>query len=212
MLLLRFVPTQSIRDKCGHTCAIPNCATFKEDKAGSEARGGVSADSVGYVIYAIRDPTQFDQRRHHEHGPPIYVGQTKQLAVRANAHMRDGGQSYKSSRCKAGILKGIMKQWRVPRFNSRYRSDTSNFSHCSRRYGLVASCGSGMSWRTNRPEHRTAAPPRGSLSIPEKRFWNRRLPMPSKIEVPLRLEVSTFAACAKRSIFRIFGLKRLYGT
>ena len=150
MLLLQFVPTQSIRDKCGHTCAIPNCAT-QGDKAGSEARGGVSAESVGYVIYAIRDPTQFDQRRHHEHGPPIYVGQTKQLAVRANAHMRDGGQSYKSSRCKAGILKGIMKQWRVPRFNSRYRSDTSNFSHCSRRYGLVASCGSGMSWRTNRP-------------------------------------------------------------
>jgi hypothetical protein len=95
----------------------PQLREFQDKLRAEVGRISTMAGDAAYVIYAIRDHTSVDHRRQHEHGPPIYVGQTKQIATRANDHMRDGGESYASSRCKAGMLKSTMMKWRVPRFD-----------------------------------------------------------------------------------------------
>lgn len=79
-------------------------------------RIGDLARGRGYVIYVIRDVTLLDVRRRHSDGPPIYVGESKQMHVRADAHMKDGGRGTAGGRCKADRLHTIMKQFRVPKF------------------------------------------------------------------------------------------------
>lgn len=167
-------------------------------------RIGELADGLGYVVYAIRDPTQIDKRRHHEHGPPIYVGQSKQITVRANDHMRDGGETYDSSRCKAGLLKRVMTRWRVPRFEILDTAPTHVTSLIAETVWARRFAWLGYDLANKWPEHRTKEPPRGLLSVPEKRLWNLTAGEAIQDQVSVHLECQ---ACAIRREVNLLELR-----
>lgn len=109
-------------------------------------------------------------------------------SIRANAHMRHGGESYASSRCKAGLLKSIMDRWRVPKFEILDTAPTHLTSLISETLWARRFVWLGYELANKWPEHRTAAPPRGLLSVPEKRLWNLTAAEAIEDEVSLRLE------------------------
>jgi hypothetical protein len=181
----------------------PQLRQFQEAIRAEVARVGDLAPDTGFVIYAIRDPTKVDARWGHEDGPPIYVGQTRQLRVRADDHMRDGGESYASSRCKAGMLKGIMTQWRVPKFEILDTAPTHLTSLIAetvwaRRFNWL-----GYELTNKWPEHRSAEPPQGLQSIPRERFAYLTVSDAQQDEVAVVLE------CRKCDLHRSVNLDTL---
>lgn len=166
----------------------PQLRDFQEKLRKEAKRIGAVAEAAPYVVYAIRDPTEVDDRRQHEHGPPIYVGQTKQMVNRANSHMRDGGEGYASSRCKAGILKSIMEKWRVPKFEILDTAPTHLTSLIAETTWARRFVWLGYELANKWPEHRSSEPPRGLLSVPEKRLWSLTAAEAIEDEVSLLLE------------------------
>jgi len=182
----------------------PQLRDFQAKLRQEAKRIGQLAQGLGYVVYAIRDPTRMDERRHHEQGPPIYVGQSKQIAVRANDHLRDGGEGYASSRCKAGLLKRIMKQWRVPKFEILDSAPTHVTSLIAETVWARRFVWLGYELANKWPEHRTKEPPRGLLSVPEKRLWNLTVAEAIEDEVALHLECR---ACTIRKAVDLLHLR-----
>jgi pimeloyl-ACP methyl ester carboxylesterase len=160
---------------------------FNERVKAEVSRVGDLANDCHYVIYAIRDPTQVDRRKHPD-GPPIYVGETKQMRVRADDHMQDGGRGYASSRCKSGLLKAIMERWVVPKFEILDTAPTHLTALIaetvwSRRFVYL-----GYNIANKWPEHRSSERPHGLRSIPLERMW--RLTVEEAIKDEVRLELS----------------------
>jgi hypothetical protein len=114
---------------------------LREFQAGIRAevdRVAALAPKDGYVIYAIRDPSLTDVIRGHPDGPPVYVGQTRELRTRADNHMRDGGGGSTDTGCKTGRLKQIIDQWRVPKFEiPRHSADASDVADRRNRLGTA---------------------------------------------------------------------------
>lgn len=182
----------------------PQLRDFQEKVRHEVKRIGALAENLGYVIYAIRDPTQMDRRQKHEHGPPIYVGQSKQMAVRANDHMRDGGESYASTRCKAGLLKNVMRQWRVPRFEILDNAPTHLTSLIAETIWARRFMWLGYDLANKWTEHRTREPPQGLLSVPEKRLWNLTVGEAIEDEVSVHIECR---ACELQNEINLEGLR-----
>lgn len=182
----------------------PQLRDFQEKLRKEVKRIGVVAEAAPYVIYAIRDPTKVDDRRHHEHGPPIYVGQTKQIIDRANSHMRDGGEAYASSRCKAGILKSIMEKWRVPRFDILDTAPTHLTSLIAETTWARRFVWLGYELANKWAEHKSSEPPKGLLSVPEKRLWSLTAAEAIEDEVSLHLECRH---CDVRQTIDLAGLR-----
>ena len=182
----------------------PRLREFQEKVREEVQRIGKLADGPGYVVYAIRDPTRIDDRRRHEHGPPIYVGQSKQIAVRANAHMRDGGESYASSRCKAGLLKGVMKQWCVPWFEILDTAPTHLTSLIAETVWARRFVWLGYELANKWPEHRTKEVPRGLFSVPPKRLWSLTVGEAIEDQVSVRLVCQP---CSHRQEIDLQGLR-----
>ncbi len=182
----------------------PQLREYQEKLREEVRRISAVAEGAAYVIYAIRDPTKVDQRRHHEDGPPVYVGQTKQIATRANDHMRDGGESYASTRCKAGMLKSIMKKWRVPKFDILDTAPTHLTcliaeTTWARRFAWL-----GYELANKWPEHRTSEPPKGLHSVPTVRLWNLTTREAIQDEVSVHLECRP---CGMRQGIDLEGLR-----
>lgn len=165
----------------------PQLREFQERIRAEVARANALAPDTGFAIYAIRDPTQTDRRWGHDDGPPIYVGQTKQFPIRADDHMRDGGQSYASSRCKAGLLKRTMQQWCVPKFEILDTAPTHLTSLIAETVWARRFVWLGYQLANQWPEHQSKEPPQGLLSVPLKRLWNLTAQEAIDDEVSLRL-------------------------
>lgn len=94
----------------------PRLRAFQEKIRAEVERVAEIAKDRGRVVYAIHDPTLTDPRGWYEYGPPIYVGESKQIRIRANDHMKDGGGGSTQQGIKAGRLRQILRKWVVPRF------------------------------------------------------------------------------------------------
>jgi len=182
----------------------PRLRAFQEKIRAEVKRIADSAADAPYVIYAIRDPTRPDVRRRHQYGPPIYVGQTKQIGVRADDHMRDGGAAYASSRCKAGLLKGIMRKWRVPRFEILDTAPTHLTSLIAETTWARRFVWLGYELANKWLEHRTCEAPEGLASVPTQRFWSLTAEEAIQDEVDLRLECR---GCDLRRVIELDGLR-----
>lgn len=166
----------------------PRLREFHEKIRDEVRQVSAVAGDGAYVIYAIRDPTNVDLRRNHKDGPPIYVGQTREIANRANSHMRDGGESYASNRCKAGILKSIMTKWRVPKFDVLDTAPTHLTSLIAETTWARRFVWLGYELANKWSEHTTSEPPQGLLSVPMKRLWSLTVREAIQDEVSVRLE------------------------
>lgn len=167
----------------------PQLREFRLRVKAEVERIGKLAQGRGYVIYAIRDPTLPDRHRHHPDGPPIYVGQSKQLHTRADAHMKDGGRGTHGGRLKAGRLYRIMKRLVVPKFQILDEAPTHLTSLIAETVWARRYCWYGYELANQWGEHRSKEAPRGLDSVPTKRLWN--LTVADAIED----EVSLFLQC-----------------
>jgi hypothetical protein len=150
----------------------PQLRAFQAKIKAEVDRIGSLAEGQGYVIYVIHDPSLKDPRNTFEHGPPVYVGESKQLRVRADNHMRDGGGGSTDTGIKAGRLKQIMAKWRVPRFEIVDSAPTHLTALIAetvwaRRYVWL-----GYELANRWQEHRTREPPKGLASVPAARLWD----------------------------------------
>jgi hypothetical protein len=135
-------------------------------------RIGKLADGLAYVVYAIRDPTVPDHHRHHPDGPPIYIGQSKQLWIRADDHMKDGGSGTHGGRLKAGRLHRIMKGFVVPKFQIIDEAPTHLTSLIAETVWARRYCWHGYELANQWAEHRSKEAPNGLDSVPTMRLWN----------------------------------------
>lgn len=124
-----------------------------------------------FVIYAIRDPSQTDHRRSHPDGPPMYVGLSKQLHIRADDHMKDGGRGTNGGRLKAGHLHRIMKKFIVPKFQILDEAPTLLTAHIAETVWARRYCWLGYELANGWPEHQSKDTPKGIESLPLKRLW-----------------------------------------
>jgi hypothetical protein len=150
-----------------------------------------------FVIYAIRDPTRLDHRRGHPDGPPIYVGETKQMGIRADDHMQDGGQGYASSRCKAGLLKTIMEQWVVPKFEILDSAPTHLTALIAETVWARRFVWLGYPLANKWPEHQSSERPEGLRSIPVERMWRLNVEEAINDQVALELNCSSWGLHGK---------------
>lgn len=149
-------------------------------------RIGNLARGRGYVVYAIRHPSQPDHHGHPD-GPPIYVGQSKQLWIRADDHMRDGGVGTQGGRLKAGRLHRIMKGFVVPKFEIIDHAPTHLTSLIAETAWARRYCGYGYDLANQWAEHRSNEAANGLSSVPTKRLWNLTVADAIEDEVPLVL-------------------------
>ena len=149
----------------------PKLREFQGQVAAEARRIGELARGRGYVIYAIRDPSHPDRIRHHPDGPPVYVGQTKQLHVRANDHMRDAGGGSIDQGWKTGRLKQIMKKWVVPKFEILDEAPTHLTSLIAETVWARRFMWLGYQLANRWPEHQSKERPNGLASVPLERLW-----------------------------------------
>jgi hypothetical protein len=149
-------------------------------------RIGGLAEGRRYVTYLIRDPLQID-RRGNPDGAPIYVGQTKQMQIRARNHLEDGGRYTSGGRCKAGRLHEIMKRYRVPKFDILDEAPTHLTSLVSETVWARRLTYLGYDIANRWPEHRSRQPPEGLRSIPTQRLLD--LTVEEAIEDEVQLEL-----------------------
>lgn len=151
-------------------------------------RIGDLARGKGHVIYAIRDPSQRDLIRQHADGPPVYVGRTKQLRIRANDHMRDGGGGSTDTGCKTGRLKQIIDKWQVPKFEILDTAPTHLTSLIAETIWARRFIWLGYELANQWAEHQTADRPNGLGSVPPDRLWDFTAAEAAEDEVRLVLE------------------------
>lgn len=181
----------------------PRLRDFKRRVREEVSRVSALAGDAPYVIYAIRDPTRPDPRRQHEHGPPIYVGQTKQMVVRAEAHMRDGGEARANDRCKSGLLKRIMEKWVVPRFEILDTAPTHLTSLIAETVWARRFIWLGYELANEWREHQTAEAPRGIATVPKERLWSFACNDAIQDEISVYFECSN---CRKRAVIDLSAL------
>lgn len=150
----------------------PKLREFQARVAAEVRRIGELARGRGYVIYVIRDPTEQDRVRGHADGAPVYVGQSKQMNVRANDHMRDAGAGSIDQGWKTGRVKQTMKKWVVPKFEILDQAPTHLTSLiaetiCARRFVWL-----GYELANRWPEHQSRERPNGLASVPPERLWD----------------------------------------
>lgn len=151
-------------------------------------RIGELARGQGHVIYAIRDCSKQDLIRSHDDGPPVYVGRTKQLHIRANDHMRDGGGGSTDTGCKSGRLKEIMDKWRVPKFDIVDTAPTHLTSLIAETIWARRFVWLGYELANQWPEHQTVERPDGLKSVPPDRLWDFTAAEAAEDEVRLVLQ------------------------
>lgn len=131
--------------------------------------------------------------RGHEHGPPAYVGQSKQMYDRADAHMEDGGRGTAGGRCKAGRLHEIMRGFRVPKFQILDEAPTLVTSLIAETVWARRFFWLGYKLSNQWAEHCSTDPPKGLQDVPTKRLWALTAAEAIEDEVGLVLECT---ACA----------------
>ena len=166
----------------------PRLRAFQAEIRAEVERIGRLAEGQGHVIYAIHDPSLEDHRGRFEFGPPVYVGESKQLRVRADDHMRDAGGGSTNNGIKAGRLKHIMAKWVVPRFSiidaaPSYLTALIAETVWARRYVWL-----GYELANQWPEHRTKEPPTGLASVPIDRLWDFTVAEALEDEIQLSLQ------------------------
>jgi hypothetical protein len=129
------------------------------------------AAGLGYVTYAIRDPSEKDHRGHPK-GPIVYVGQSKQLRIRAKDHMADGGRATFDRKCRATRIHAIMKAGCVPYFEILDSQPTLLGSLISETLHARRACWRGYRLANGWPEHQSKEAPDGRNSVPIKRLWS----------------------------------------
>jgi hypothetical protein len=133
-------------------------------------RIGDLARPYRYVTYAIRDPRLTDPRGHPD-GPRIYVGETKQMWVRADDHMDDGGKATEASAgWKATRIHAILKDHVVPKFELLGHSPTKLASLISETLYARRSAYLGYDLANRWEEHQSREAPDGIRSVPDKRY------------------------------------------
>jgi hypothetical protein len=165
----------------------PRLRAFQAQIRAEVDRIGSLAAGQGYVVYVIHDPSLKDNRGRFTHGPPVYVGESKQLRVRANDHMRDGGGGSTDTGIKTGRLKQIIGKWVVPRFEIVDSAPTHLTALIAetvwaRRYVWL-----GYDLANGWPEHRTRERPHGLASVPLGRVWDFTVAEALEDEVGLSL-------------------------
>lgn len=166
-------------------------------------RVGSQAKGLGYVIYAICDPTTPDERWPDLRGTPIYVGQSKQLQLRANAHMRDGGGGTQDRGRKTDRLKQIIKQWIVPKFEILDTAPSYLTALIAETVWARRFVWHGYELANNWPEHRSSDTPRGLRDVPLSRLWDMTF------AEAIADEVSIHIGCNGCNYRRALALERL---
>ena len=152
--------------------ADPKLRDFQAKIKAEVDRVGRLAKGRGHVIYAIHDPTLRDHRGLFAFGPPIYVGETKQIQIRANDHMKDGGGGSTQQGIKAGRLRTVLEKWAVPHFEiideapSRLSALIAE-TLWARRYNWL-----GYELANQWSEHQSKERPSGLQSVPNDRLWD----------------------------------------
>lgn len=122
-----------------------------------------------YVTYAIRDPSEIDHRGHPD-GPRIYVGQSKQMHIRANDHMKEGGRATVGAKCKAREIYRILEKGVVPKFEVLENTETLLASLISETLWARRSVWLGYKLANQWREHRSREKPEGVKSVPSERY------------------------------------------
>ena len=133
---------------------------------------GKLARGRGYVIYAIRDSLEPDRIKHDPDGPPVYVGETKQLHIRANDHMRDAGGGSIDQGWKTGRLKRIMMKWIVPRFEILDEAPTHLTALIAETVWARRFVWLGYELANRWLEHQSRERPNGLATVPPDRLWD----------------------------------------
>jgi hypothetical protein len=134
-------------------------------------RIGDLARGRGYVTYTIRDPRLSD-RFNHPDGPRIYVGESKQMWIRANDHLTEGGRATTGSedKCKATRIYAILKDRVVPKFEILGDAPTKLASLISETLWARRSVYQGYQLANGWPEHQSKEAPNGIHSVPRERY------------------------------------------
>lgn len=143
---------------------------FRQSVAEEIARAATMAHGMRYVTYAIRDPSQKDDRGHPD-GPRFYVGQSKQVRIRAGDHMKEGGRATSGGSQKASRIYRIMKDGFVPRFEILESTDTLLRSLISETLWARRSNWLGYQLENHWPEHQGSEAPQGLQSVLPERAW-----------------------------------------
>lgn len=104
--------------------------------------------------------------------PRIYVGETKQIWIRANDHMEDGGRATvgDEGRCKATRIHAILKDYVVPKFEILGDAPTKLASLISETLWARRSVYLGYQLANGWEEHQSKEAPDGIRSVPLKRY------------------------------------------
>ena len=154
------------------TCVLPVAAQLRERllcvaAARRTSEGQVTKQEMLYD-YAIRDPSQVDHRGHPD-GPRFYVGQSKQLGLRADANMKEGGRATSGGSQKASRIYKIMKQGLLPKFEILESTPTHLRSLISETLWARRSNWLGYNLENKWAEHQGAEAPNGLRSVPRER-------------------------------------------
>lgn len=124
-----------------------------------------------YVTYAIRDPRLIDPRGHPD-GPRIYVGETRQIWIRANDHLADGGRATTGDegRCKATRIYAILRDYVVPKFEILGDAPTKLASLISETLWARRSVYLGYKLANGWKEHQSKEAPDGIRTVPSERY------------------------------------------